>query len=541
MKVIREYLEKLQEELTRLCDEDIEKVVDVFLQAYHRGQTIFIMGNGGSASTASHFCNDINKGTLVPNKDGKRFKAIALTDNIPLLTAWSNDSSYEDCFVEQLRSLHNHGSVVLGISGSGNSENVLRAMRFARDNGSTTIGFTGFDGGKMKDLVDIPIVVPSHLMARVEDIHMILCHVITHSIRDEIIRGRKTVFIDRDGVINHNIDGDYVRNWQDFRFLPGALEAIKRLTDNNCDIHIISNQAGVGKGLMTQEQLDEIHDQMVKIVEAHGGKIAGVHVCTHRADENCDCRKPKPGLLYQAVGGRHSVFPNGCFVVGDALTDVKVGRSVGAKTFLVLTGRGKDQLRLLNQDTCRPDWIVPSLAEAVERIVHYQPHEAEPVPGMKSPYEAPEIKSRRLTDDMLKRRLREILPEEMLQSREKGTRDEEEEKSLRQQVELHPNYPDQHYNLGLFLKIRGRVPEAIDCFRDALGINPRYIDALFQLGICQMMEGSVAQAYRTFEDVRRMDGHHAGAAQWLRRIENGEIDNVRQEEASLDPGNRQSI
>ncbi len=535
MDVIDSYLANLREEIAHLSQKDIERVSDVLLRAYHMGQTVFIMGNGGSASTASHFCNDLNKGTLVPNRDGKRFKAIALTDNIPLLTAWSNDSSYADCFVEQLRSLHCRGSVVLGISGSGNSENVLRALRWANEHGSTTIGFTGFDGGKMKDIVHIPVIVPSNLMARVEDLHMILCHVLTHMIREDILQGRKTVFIDRDGVINRNVDGDYVRTWNDFKFLPGVLDALKTLTDNNCDIHIISNQAGVGRGLMSRETLDQIHENMVHIIESHGGRVAGVHVCTHREEEQCDCRKPKPGLLYQAVGGRHSIFPNGCFVVGDALTDVKVGRAVGAKTFLVLTGRGKDQLRMLNQDTCRPDWIVPSLSEAAARILDYQPHEVDANTEGKAPYEPPDIKTRRLTDRMLRRQLMEVLPQELFETSKPVTVEQSsEEERLRRQVAEHPNYPDLHCNLGIFLKCRGRTQEAIECLSQALQLNPRYTEALFQVGTCQFQLGQFDEAQKTFEEVRNQDWHHAGAAYWLSRIEQKKQDSTQRENVTLD-------
>ncbi|MGD1991557.1 MAG: SIS domain-containing protein [Anaerolineae bacterium] len=184
MNEIRRYLGEVQNILRMLSEEAIRDVVDVLLSANYVGSTIFTLGNGGSAATASHFACDLAKGTITA--DRPRFRVIPLTDNVPLMTAWSNDVAYEDMFAEQLRNLIREGDVVVAFSGSGNSENVLRAVRLARQARGITIGLSGFLGGTLKDVVDVPLVVPSHCMEQIEDVHVILCHLIATVLRQQM-------------------------------------------------------------------------------------------------------------------------------------------------------------------------------------------------------------------------------------------------------------------------------------------------------------------------------------------------------------------
>jgi D-sedoheptulose 7-phosphate isomerase len=167
----------------------LEKIVPLFLEARANDRTIFFFGNGGSASTASHFVVDIAKGTrksLAPGGPAmKRFRCVALNDNVPSVMAWANDADYSRVFSEQLRSLAQPGDVVVAISGSGNSPNVLEAVRAAKDMGLATIGLTGIGGGKLKDMVDVPVVVPSNSMQHTEDVHLVILHFLTAYLRDE--------------------------------------------------------------------------------------------------------------------------------------------------------------------------------------------------------------------------------------------------------------------------------------------------------------------------------------------------------------------
>ncbi len=160
----------------------VEEIVSALVKARDSGKRIYICGNGGSASTASHMASDLNKGSN--RKDAARFKAVALTDNIPAMLAWANDSSYDDIFVEQLKNHLEKGDVVIGISGSGNSPNVLKALHHANDEGALTIGLTGFDGGKIAQVAKICYVVPSNTMQQIEDIHLVIEHMLSIILRD---------------------------------------------------------------------------------------------------------------------------------------------------------------------------------------------------------------------------------------------------------------------------------------------------------------------------------------------------------------------
>lgn len=174
------YVEGLKNVLD-LFDLDIfQEVVDHLLAAYEQGRQIFVMGNGGSGSTAAHFACDINKGCCMDLT--QKFKVICLNDNLPTLLALANDVGYEAVFVEQLKNYFNPGDLVIGISGSGNSENVLAAMRHARQNGGYTIGFCGFDGGELGRLAHTAFVAASNDMQKIEDAHVIWVHMLMQAL-----------------------------------------------------------------------------------------------------------------------------------------------------------------------------------------------------------------------------------------------------------------------------------------------------------------------------------------------------------------------
>ena len=180
-KYISHYLNDIKKTIETLDVGEIEQVIDVLKDARDRGSKIFIMGNGGSASNASHFVNGLSQGATVSGKP--RFKAIALTDNIPNMLAYANDLGYEYIFVEQLKNLLDPKDVVIGISGSGNSKNVLNAIDYANENQAITIGFCGFDGGLLKQKAKYVIHVKSDCMEIVEDVHLSLTHLISSYFR----------------------------------------------------------------------------------------------------------------------------------------------------------------------------------------------------------------------------------------------------------------------------------------------------------------------------------------------------------------------
>lgn len=185
MDAATEYLQQLQETLERLELKPIHKVIAALERARHEGRQIFIMGNGGSASTASHFVCDLAKNTRMPGQP--LLKVIGLTDNMAIFSAYANDEGYENALASQLANLIQPRDVVIAISTSGNSENVIRAVDLANRAQAVTVGMTGFDGGRLRPLVDLELHVPSSTIEHVEDVHLILEHLICKAIREEEI------------------------------------------------------------------------------------------------------------------------------------------------------------------------------------------------------------------------------------------------------------------------------------------------------------------------------------------------------------------
>jgi len=171
----KQYFEELQRVMVSFPKEGIDQIAETLVKAYDARQTVYLFGNGGSAALASHLACDLGKGTAYCN-GGKRFRVLSLADNLPTLTAWANDASYEDVFSEQIKTFVQPGDVALAISGSGNSKNVLNALQVARAARATTIGISGFQGGEMKPLCDICVVVPSENMQIIEDLHVAMAH-----------------------------------------------------------------------------------------------------------------------------------------------------------------------------------------------------------------------------------------------------------------------------------------------------------------------------------------------------------------------------
>lgn len=175
----KDYIAKLKGAFDNLPIDKIEGIADTLLGAYEKGNYVYIMGNGGSAATAAHMTADLAKGTIWPVAPGeKRFRIACLSDNTPLLTAWTNDIDYSQVFREQILNLVGKGDIVIGISGSGNSMNVINAVEYANSCGAVTIGLTGCGGGKLKDAAKECIIVDSNNMERVEDVHHSIAHMI---------------------------------------------------------------------------------------------------------------------------------------------------------------------------------------------------------------------------------------------------------------------------------------------------------------------------------------------------------------------------
>jgi len=170
------YIERFNKALQAVSREAVQKVADLLAEARHRQSMVFLIGNGGSGAAASHACEDLAKGTLRDFERQRRLRALSLTDNTPAILAWANDEGYERVFVEQLRTYARPGDLLIAISGSGNSPNVLEAVRWANRNGLKTIGVTGYDGGKLYREAQVQLHVPVNDMGIAEAVHGVLFH-----------------------------------------------------------------------------------------------------------------------------------------------------------------------------------------------------------------------------------------------------------------------------------------------------------------------------------------------------------------------------
>lgn len=184
MEQIEFYLKDVGKLIAELPVGQLKGLVDRLLAAYDEGRQVFLMGNGGSASTCSHMVNDFQKCIYLAGN--KTFKCMSLTDNVALITAWANDTAYEHIFAEQLRPWVQPGDTVFCVSGSGNSPNILKAAEVAREAGAYVVGLAGYAGGKLLPLCDEAIVVPSDNMQRIEDVHMVILHLLFWRMLQEV-------------------------------------------------------------------------------------------------------------------------------------------------------------------------------------------------------------------------------------------------------------------------------------------------------------------------------------------------------------------
>ena len=186
------YLEQLKSVLDGLNMAELDAATGVLVEAFNNDKTVFVAGNGGSAATASHLACDFCKTTLgkTPKDRERRLRSIALSDNVPLMTAYGNDVAYDDIFGEQLRTLARSGDVLIVITASGNSPNIIRAIEAAKKVGVKTIAFLGFQGGKAKDMVDHSILAESSNYGVIEDAHSVFMHMLTEHLKAVVDAGQ---------------------------------------------------------------------------------------------------------------------------------------------------------------------------------------------------------------------------------------------------------------------------------------------------------------------------------------------------------------
>lgn len=385
------YQNGLQRCFEELSVEELERIAEVLLRAQEEGRKVFVLGNGGSASTASHMAVDLGKGTAHPGRP--RLRVISLADNMGLITAWANDTCYEVVFQEQLENLLEPGDVVIGISASGNSPNVLRAMEYARQRNAITVGFIGFGGGKLRELVQMEITVSSKNYGQVEDFHLSLNHILSQYLKERIqaqamrkaITGRNgaglsfffrqppndgvrpAVLFDRDGVINERVFGGYVTEWQQFRFVEGIRESLANLAELDLPIIVVSNQAVIGKGLLSESALQRITERFVAELKGAGARIDAVYYCPHTAEQGCGCRKPRVGLLEEAAQDWRVDLARSV-LIGDTQSDLEAARALRCKAILLAPRTGSEEASDPTKGTAPGTIMIQKASEIATRV-----------------------------------------------------------------------------------------------------------------------------------------------------------------------------
>lgn len=306
----------------------IEKAAQACINAIKSGNKIMFCGNGGSAADSQHLAAEL-VGRYKINRPA--LASVALTTDTSILTAVGNDFGYDTIFERQIEGIGKKGDVLVGLSTSGNSKNVLLAMDKAKALGITTIAFTGEKGGKMKDKADFAINVPSDTTNHIQEMHIAVGHIICGIIEKECSPRIKALFLDRDGTIN--VDYNYTFEIEKFAFIDGILDLCKQAQEKNFKIFVITNQSGVERGYYTIDQMNAFNTHMIQEFKKQGIEIADVYCCPYLEHED---RKPLPGMFLKAKN-RYNIDMEHSVSVGDKERDAEAALAAGVKKAYLLS------------------------------------------------------------------------------------------------------------------------------------------------------------------------------------------------------------
>ncbi|MFZ0197716.1 MAG: HAD-IIIA family hydrolase [Candidatus Sulfotelmatobacter sp.] len=379
----QQFLAEATSIIAKLDLASIEKAAALIASTRAIGGRLFILGVGGSAANASHAVNDFRKIAGI--------EAYAPTDNVSELTARANDEGWSSIFDSWLRTsrLRSDDLLLIFSVGGGNvaqnvSPNLVAALQYAKTVGAKIIGVVGRDGGYTATVADacvlIPTVNPAHITPHAEAFQAVVWHLLVshpavkmQSTKWESMASagkQRAVFLDRDGVINRA----FVREGkpfppptpQELEILPGVPEALRELKSHGFELLVVTNQPDVGRGKQSREVLDAMHQGLLERLP-----LDDILVCCHTERDQCDCRKPLPGMLLEAAR-KHNIDLSSSFMVGDRWRDIEAGYNAGCKTILIDYGyseRPPDRV---------PDLRVGSLREAADWIIGSTPKGAHP-------------------------------------------------------------------------------------------------------------------------------------------------------------------
>ncbi len=314
------------ETISKIDPAQVRKAADIILEAFRNGGQVIFMGNGGSSADAQHIAAEFSGKYLI---DRPALPSISLS-NIAPVTAIGNDYSYDIVFKRQIEANCRKGDVVIGLSTSGNSKNVVLALEKAKEIGAKTISFTG-DGGKMRDMVDCAVIIPSKETPRIQEGYLCACHTMCGIVEREMF-GNRAVFIDRDDTVAKDVP--YCHDPDLFNLYEGVPEAIRRLNESGFKVIMITNQSGIGRGYFTLDELNAVNSKMCREIEAKGGHLDDIFYCPHTPEDHCSCRKPEIGMGIQAIM-KHGINPHRSFMVGDHDKDIEFGKRLGCRSIKV--------------------------------------------------------------------------------------------------------------------------------------------------------------------------------------------------------------
>ncbi len=312
--------------VSKINPEEVEVISRVVADAIRNGHQIHFMGNGGSSCDAQHLAAELSGKYLF---DRPAMPGVCYS-NVAPITAIGNDYTYDNVFMRQVEAFARPGDVVIGLSTSGNSKNVVLAMERAKEIGAITVSFTG-DSGVMKEIADYPLIIKSRETPHIQEGYFVAGHMMCCLV-ELLMFGKKAVFIDRDDTIAKDVP--YCSNPDDFVLFDGVPEAIAKLNSAGYLVIVITNQSGIYRGKFDVDTLDAIHDKMLNEVAAGGGKIDDIFYCPHSPEGGCGCRKPEPGMGIMAIK-KHHIDVTKSYMIGNSDSDVKFGDAIGCSTLKV--------------------------------------------------------------------------------------------------------------------------------------------------------------------------------------------------------------
>lgn len=367
------------------------------------GGRVLVCGNGGSAADAAHFAAELVGRFALERAP---VPAMALGEAVPTLTAVANDYGYPEVFARQVAAWGRPGDCLIALSTSGQSANVIAALRAAKAAGLLTVALVGPGGlaPPAAACTDLVIAVPKPqgwadglATPHIQEAHMALLHAVAGGVERLLLRSgegqgdegaadrpaggrRRAVFVDRDGTLI--VKREAVTRPAEVELLPGAGPAVARLNRAGVQVVLVTNQAAVGRGQLTEEALCRINLRLEELLADHGAHLDGVYCCTHAplgaparpggpAGPTCACRKPLPGMML-AAAAELGLELGAAWTIGDTLADLKAGLAAGGRAGLVLTGLGRhqgDQGGGLPAEVCGRWGVFATLSEVVERVL----------------------------------------------------------------------------------------------------------------------------------------------------------------------------